>query len=101
MNPRDTIPLEALRAFAQRWRLAELSLFGSILRDDYSPGSDVDVLVAFAPGAGADLDQWMSMHDELAAIFPGRTIDLVERKAVLNPFRRHHILTTRRVVYAA
>lgn len=89
-----------LAAFCARWQVAELSLFGSVIRDDFTPTSDVDVLVAFAPGAAWSYWEWPEMIDELQAIFH-RRVDLVEKKAITNPFRRHRILTTRKVVYAA
>lgn len=86
--------------FCRRWRVAEFSLFGSVLRDDFRPDSDVDVLVVFEPGRTTTLEEWLDMEDELKAMF-GREIDLVERRLLENPFRRHHILSNRRVIYAA
>jgi uncharacterized protein len=88
-------------AFCQKWKLAEFSLFGSIQRDDFGPTSDIDVLVAFAPGAAMTFEGYLQMAGELSALFGGRQVDLVEKRLVRNPFRRHEILTTRRVVYAA
>jgi predicted nucleotidyltransferase len=89
-----------IAGFCRRWNVTEFSLFGSVLRDDFRPDSDVDVLVVFAPGTRPGWRDWWEMEQALAAMF-GRKVDLVERKAVTNPFRRHHILKTRRVVYAA
>ena len=77
-----------------------MALFGSVLREDFRPDSDIDVLVSFEPGGGIDFDNRVEMQDELAEIF-GRGVDLVEKETVRNPFRRHNILTTREVVYAA
>lgn len=94
------IPLDRLTAFCHKWQIAELSLFGSVLRDDFRPDSDVDVLVVFQPGVNHQIEAWIEMEDELKAIF-GREIDLVERRLIVNPFRRHHILTNRQVLYAA
>lgn len=94
------IPEDRIADFCRKWQVAEFSLFGSILRDDFGPDSDVDVLVTFAPGRDTTLEEWLDMRDELAAIF-GREVDLVEQRLLRNPFRRHHILTNRRVVYAA
>jgi len=94
------IPAERIADFCRKWNVAELSLFGSILRDDFRPDSDVDVLVAFPPGFSPSLEDWLAMEDELQAMF-GREIDLVERRCVTNPFRRYEILTTRRILYAA
>jgi predicted nucleotidyltransferase len=94
-------PIDAIAAFCQRWNVAELSLFGSALRDDFGPDSDVDVLLTFAPGGGFTFENFTAMQDELSAVFGGRTVDLVEKRAVRNPFIRYDILTTRRVIYAA
>ena len=86
--------------FCQRWRITELSLFGSILRDDFRPDSDVDVLVTFEPGAPWTLWDLSRMRIELETIF-GREIDLVEKQALRNPLRRRAILADQRVIYAA
>jgi len=86
--------------FCRRWKIAEFALFGSVLRDDFRPDSDIDVLVSFAPDAHWSLFDWVGMIDELKAIF-GREVDLVEKEALRNPYRRHAILTTKEVVYAA
>ena len=95
------LPVDEITAFCRRWGVQELSLFGSVLRDDFGPDSDVDVLVALAPGAPMTFESFLAMREELSALFGGREVDLVERRLVTNPFRRHEILTTRRVVYAA
>jgi predicted nucleotidyltransferase len=94
-------PIDAIAAFCQRWNVAELSLFGSALRDDFGPDSDVDVLIHFGPGGTMTLESMMGMRDELSAIFGGREVDLVERRLVTNPFRRFEILTHREILYAA
>ena len=93
---------QAVAAFCAKYAIAELSLFGSVLRDDFDPGSDIDVLVAFKHGSeGITFDNLPEMLDELRTIFGGRRIDLVERRMITNPFKRHHILTNRRVIHAA
>ncbi len=97
---RVDIPAEKIAEFCRKWQITEFALFGSALRDDFQPGSDVDVLVTFAPGAGITFDNRVEMLDELSTIF-GREADLVEKSAIRNPFRRHAILTTREVIYAA
>ncbi len=86
--------------FCRRWRITELSLFGSILRDDFRPDSDVDILVTFEPGAPWTLWDLSRMRLELESIF-GREIDLVEKKALRNPLRRRAILADQRIIYAA
>lgn len=94
------IPEDRIAEFCRKWGVQEFSLFGSVLRDDFRPDSDVDVLVAFQSGRSTTLEEWLDMEDELREMF-GREVDLVERRRVKNPFRRHHILTNRRVIYAA
>ena len=100
MSPQIRIDRERIAEFCRKWKITEFALFGSVLRDDFRSDSDIDVLVAFAPGAGITFDNRVEMLDELSAIF-GRPVDLVEKKAIRNPFRRHSILTTKEVVYAA
>jgi len=85
--------------FCRKWKITEFSIFGSALREDFRPDSDVDVLVSLAPEAGWDLFDWVDMIDELKSIF-GREVDLVEKDGLRNPFRRHAILTTKEVIYA-
>lgn len=94
------IPLGQIEAFCRRWKIKEFALFGSVLREDFSPDSDIDVLVTFEPDGGITFDNRVDMLDELADIF-GREVDLVEKDTIRNPFRRHEILTTKEVVYAA
>jgi predicted nucleotidyltransferase len=94
------IPLDRIRDFCRRWKIREFSLFGSVLRDDFRPDSDVDVLVSFFEDAEWDYwDGWPEMRDELEAMF-GRKVDFVEKEALANPIRRDEILRTRQVVYA-
>lgn len=95
------IPMEKIEGFCRKWKLKQLSLFGSVLRDDFRPDSDVDVLVSFDEGSRMTFEGFVEMRDELSALFGGREIDLVEKRLVKNPFRRHEILTTREIVYAA
>jgi hypothetical protein len=95
-----TIPPDALEAFCRKWRVRELSLFGSVLRDDFGPDNDVDVLVSFDEDAPWSLWDLIAMQDELAELV-GRPVDLVEREGLRNPFRRRRILETRQVIYGA
>jgi predicted nucleotidyltransferase len=91
---------QRIKAFCDKWRVRKLSVFGSALRDDFGPDSDVDVLVELRPGHGLSLYDWVDMIDELSAIF-GRKVDLVAKSGLKNPFRREAILRTAEVVYAA
>ena len=99
-SPKFPIPEKSIRAFCRRWKVTEFALFGSILREDFGPESDVDVLVSFAKEAGWSLWDLAEMQQELEAIF-GRSVDLVENGTLRNPFRRQAILNTKEVVYAA
>jgi predicted nucleotidyltransferase len=94
------IPRDRIEDFCRRWQIREFSLFGSVLREDFGPESDVDVLVSFAPEAEWDLFHLVEMRDELMALF-GRDVDLVEKEGLRNPFRRRSILDTREVIYHA
>jgi len=85
--------------FCQRWKITEFALFGSVLRDDFRPDSDIDVLVTFASEHTLTWDDWMKMQEEIEALF-GRKVDLVSKKYLKNPYRRHEILRTQKVVYA-
>ena len=92
--------MDRIRAFCFKWKVREFSLFGSVLRADFEPGSDIDVLIELQPDAPWSLFEWVEMIEELKGIF-GREVDLVEKTAIRNPFRRRHILASHEVVYAA
>jgi len=94
------LDMEKIEDFCRRWKIKEFALFGSVLREDFSPDSDIDVLVTFEPDGGITFDNRVEILDELVEIF-GREVDLVEKDLIRNPFRRHEILTTKEVVYAA
>jgi uncharacterized protein len=86
--------------FCQRWKITEFALFGSVLRDDFRPNSDIDVLVTFAPDPGWSLFDWVDMKDKLRALFD-REVDIADKQGLKNPYRRHEILTTCQVIYAS
>ncbi len=86
--------------FCRRWKVSRFSLFGSVLRPDFRPDSDVDVLIAFDPAAEWSLFDLVTMQEELKEIF-GREVDLVEEEGLRNPFRKRAILETREIIYAA
>jgi predicted nucleotidyltransferase len=97
------LPNERIAEFCRKWKVAEFALFGSVLRDDFRPDSDVDVLLTFAPDSRVSLFDFVDMQDELEAAF-GRRVDVVSRRGVElseNPYRRSSILDSARVVYAA
>lgn len=97
------IPSARLADFCRRWQITELSLFGSVLRDDFGPASDVDVLVTFGPGAAPSLLRMEQARRELEALL-GRKVDLLSRRAVeqhRNPWLRDEVLGSARRVFAA
>jgi predicted nucleotidyltransferase len=94
---------QALQRFSSRWGVSELTLFGSVLRNELRPDSDIDVLVSFRPGTCRTLFALVHMEEELKQIF-GRAVDLVERDAVEhseNYIRRRHILEHCEPIYVA
>ena len=100
---RISIPRKKLASFCRRWKISELALFGSVLREDFRPNSDVDLLVSFSPQAKISLFDLVRMQNELQEIF-GRKVDLVERRAIErseNYIRRKNILSKTKVIYAA
>jgi predicted nucleotidyltransferase len=96
------IPIDRakIEAFCRKWKIREFAFFGSVLRDDFRPDSDVDVLVTFSKDANWSSYEWIDMIDELERLF-GRKVDLVSTGGLKNPFRRHAILNSRQVLYAA
>lgn len=100
MSPRVTINHERIADFCRRWKVAELSLFGSVLREDFNPErSDIDVLIELQSDAHVGLFELTDMQDELEALF-GRKVDLVTKPA-LKPRIRQSILDSSEVLYAA
>lgn len=100
MEPRIPIDRNKIKTFCQKWRIKEFYLFGSVLRDDFGPGSDVDVLVKLSDYTGIGLYEWLDMIEELQEIF-GRKVDLVSADGVRNPFLRLEIAQNRRLIHAA
>ena len=100
MPARIPIDREKIAEFCRRHHVRELALFGSVLRDDFRPDSDVDVLVEFEPDVAISLFDIVDMQDELSVLF-GRDVDIVERKALRNPYRRRAILGSAEALYAA
>ena len=102
MNPRIDIPCEVLAAFCRKWDIVELSLFGSAVRGDFRPESDIDLLVHFRPGKKYGLFRLSRMQEELEAIFE-RKVDLVSESAVMrseNYIKRRQLLAPPAVIYA-
>ena len=94
---------ETIAEFSRKWKITEFALFGSVLREDFRPDSDVDVLVTFSPDSDWEVEHLLDMKEELEALF-GRAVDLVEKRLVedsRNYIRRKHILSHMEAVYAA
>ena len=95
------MPKEKIADFCRKWKILELSLFGSVLREDFWPDSDVDILVSFSSDAEWSLLDHMTMEEELSAIL-ARKVDLVSRKAIErseNYIRRKAILESAQPYY--
>jgi len=90
------IPKDKIAEFCRRNRIRRLALFGSSLRDDFRPDSDVDVLVEFEPSARVGL-AFITMQDELSELL-GRKVDL-NTPACLSPYFRKEVLDVAEVLY--
>ena len=96
------LPTEKITEFCQKWQVTEFAFFGSVLRQDFRPDSDIDVMVKFHPDAHPTFSSLDRMEAELKSIFH-RDIDLITREGVetsLNYLRRHEILSSTQVIYA-
>ncbi|HEX2908777.1 MAG TPA: nucleotidyltransferase family protein [Phototrophicaceae bacterium] len=98
VSPQISIPEREIAAFCQRHSIRKLALFGSVLRDDFRPDSDVDVLVEFEPGKKPGFIGLGRMEEELSQLLSNRAIDLVTIK-FLNPRIRNRVLAQAQVVY--
>jgi predicted nucleotidyltransferase len=97
------VPRDAVADFCRHWQVLDFYLFGSVLRDDFRPDSDIDVLVRFAPQVRHSVFDLMRMEAELEELF-GRKVDLVDRSVLEqspNYIRRRHILESAERIYAA
>ena len=92
------IPEGEIDTFCRRNRIKKLSFFGSVLRDDFSPASDVDVLIEFVPGTVVGFIRLAGMEMELSNIL-GRKVDL-RTPAELSRYFRQDVLNTAEVQYA-
>ena len=95
---RIDVPLRELDRLCARHHIRTLALFGSVLREDFGEGSDIDVLVDFQPGHVPGL-RFIDIQEELSKLFGGRRVDLVTQTA-LNPRIRNKVLREAEVQYA-
>jgi hypothetical protein len=96
------LPMEVIAQFCDRWQVTEFALFGSVVRDDFRPDSDIDVMVQFHPEAHPTFSSLDKMEAELKTIFH-REIDLITRQGIetsRNYLRRQEILSSAQVIYA-
>jgi uncharacterized protein len=96
------LPLDKIAEFCDRWHVTEFALFGSVLRDEFRPDSDIDVMVQFHPEAQPTFSTLDDMEAELEIIFQ-REVDLITRQGVeasRNYLRRREILSSAQIIYA-
>ena len=97
------LPTEKIAEFCKKWKIKEFALFGSVLREDFKPDSDIDVLVTFSEDAKHTLFDVVHMEEELKNIF-GRDVDLISRRGIessRNYIRRKAILSSRKSIYVS
>ena len=96
------MPRDKISQFCKRWKVVEFAVFGSALRDDFGPESDLDILATFSPDAEWGLLEHVEMKLELQSIFE-IDVDMVTRRALeqsRNWIRREEILSTAKVLYS-
>jgi predicted nucleotidyltransferase len=97
----EMFPMDKIAEFCRRWKIQEMAVFGSALRADFSPESDIDVIVAFDDTAEWSLLDHIRMQQELQAVLQ-RDVDLVTRRAIersQNWIRRKEILSTASIIF--
>lgn len=100
MDPQLQIPEKELASLCRRYRLKRLSLFGSAARPDFSPDSDIDLLVEFESGQAPSLGGLVELKDELSALF-GREVDVATTSILRNPYRGREVRRDLTTLYAA
>ena len=99
LQQRLNCTLDDLEPLCQRWKILEMGLFGSALRDDFRADSDIDILITFEDQPGWSLLDLVDLKAELEKIF-GRSVDIVQKKNLKNPYRRQAILDTHQVIFS-
>jgi hypothetical protein len=97
---RVSVDRDRIADFCRRWKVTEFTVFGSVVRDDFRPDSDIDVLVTFAPNATWNAFDIVEMKEALEALL-ARRLDMVERGAVRNPIRIGAMLRDSELIHAA
>ena len=96
--PRADIDIDAVKSLSEKFKIKELSLFGSILREDFNEKSDIDILVEFLPETDYSLFDVFDIKEEFSKKL-GRKVDIVEKQGLRNPYRKKRILETARKIY--
>ena len=108
----QTLPMEKLRNngisfnynditnLCIKYNVIELSVFGSSIRSDFNKDSDIDILVSFNKNSDVSLFDIMDLEREFTELLK-REVDVVEKESLKNPIRKHRILSTREIIYAA
>jgi len=99
MRKKFRIPRKKIAEFCKRWSILEFSVFGSVLREDFRPDSDIDVLISLDRSARFGLLQFARMQIELENLFK-HPVDLIEKEFLRYPYRKGEILRTAQVIYA-
>jgi len=97
------LPMAQIKELCDRWQIIEFAVFGSVLRDDFQPTSDIDVLITFATDARKGLLTLARIKHELEELL-GREVDILTKKSIEqshNPIRSHNILRSAQVLYVA
>ncbi|MEL6493461.1 MAG: HepT-like ribonuclease domain-containing protein [Cyanobacteria bacterium J06621_3] len=98
LRDRLKTPFSHIENFCQQWNIQEFALFGSVIRDDFTSTSDIDVLIEWKPAASHGLFDIVQMQEELTQLF-NRPVDLTQKKQVKNPFSKAEILGSYRIIY--
>lgn len=98
--PKFEIDDSIILSLAKKYRVKELALFGSVLRNDFNDLSDIDILVEFDDNKEYSLFDLFTIKDEFEKAF-GKDVDLIEKNSIRNPYRRENILKNAKVIYAA
>jgi predicted nucleotidyltransferase len=100
IRPELAVGREEIEAFCRKHGITWLALYGSVLRDDFAPASDIDVLVEFAPGETPSLFGMYDLEQELPALLTGRPIDLGTKRS-LSRWIKARVLREAMVLYDA
>jgi hypothetical protein len=100
MPAKIAIPLDQIAEFCEKYHVRKMSLFGSVIRDDFRPESDVDVLVEFLPDHIPGLMKLAGMEIELSVMLGGRKVD-INTPAMLSKYFRDEVLSEAETLYVA